>query len=103
MPAMPRISVPGAPSKRQASFCATSESFMDEAPRMRASLAHPQTSGEQGIKGLVVTQCLHRVGGGGAAGGHHASKYRRGNQEQSDTAKDQGIARAFGHPFGGQL
>src|SRR5258706_13915545 len=32
MPAMLRISVSGAPSRRQASFCATSESFMDRTP-----------------------------------------------------------------------
>src|SRR6267378_1476334 len=43
---MPRISVSGAPSRRQASFCASSESFMDEAPLMSASLAHPGRSGE---------------------------------------------------------
>src|SRR3984893_15113467 len=46
MPAIPRISVSGAPSRRQASFCATSESFMDETPLYCRSLAQPRRSGE---------------------------------------------------------
>src|SRR5258706_1675064 len=57
MPAMPRISVSGAPSRRQASFCATSESFMDEAPLMSASLAYPRTSGERRFARGALGRC----------------------------------------------
>src|SRR6202047_4995457 len=48
IPAMPRISASGAPSRRQASFCAISESFMDEAPQvLSGSLAQARRSGER--------------------------------------------------------
>src|SRR6266404_1192852 len=71
IPAIPRISVSGAPSRRQASFCATSASFMDKAPQYWRSLAQRQRSGEwwRQARGLVP-----RVNASSYEGGrdHHA-------------------------------
>src|SRR5260221_3104458 len=88
MPAMPRISVSGAPSRRQASFCATSESFMDEAPLMSASLAYPRTSGERRFARGALGRCAR-----GFQIGPALHDFSRGDAPDYDAAELELLAR----------